>query len=110
MFAEKFEITLPELDEFGLLVDPQQWDENVAQLLAAEKELPVLTDAHWKIIYALRKHYAEFKVAPAMSRLCRREGMHISCVQELFCTCLTAWQVSGLPNPGEEAKSYLSAM
>ena len=110
MLAEKYEITLPEVDENGLLIDPQQWDESVAQLMAAEKGILVLTDAHWRIIHALRNYYAEFKVAPAMSRLCRKEGLSTNCVHELFCTCLTAWQVSGLPNPGEEAKSYMSAM
>ncbi len=110
MLAEKYEYYLPDLDENGLLVDPLQWTESVAQLLAEEKGLPVLTNAHWKIIRALRRHYAEFKVPPAMSRLCREQGMSVNCVHELFCTCLTAWQVSGLPDPGEEAKSYMSAM
>jgi len=110
MLAEKYEVSLPEFDENGLLVDPQQWDEALAQLLAEEKGLRVLNQAHWKIIYALRNYYAEYKVPPAMSRICRKEGMDINCVHELFCTCLNAWQVAGLPNPGEEAKSYLSAM
>jgi len=27
-----------------------------------------------------------------------------------FTTCLGAWRVAGLPNPGEEAKSYLNDM
>ena len=31
-------------------------------------------------------------------------------VNELFGYCLVAWRVSGLPNPGEEAKSYLGGM
>ena len=110
MLAEKHAINLPDLDEHGLLIDPQQWNEAVAQLLAAEKGISVLTDAHWAIIHALREHYAKFEFPPAMSHLCRKQGMSINCAHELFYTCLTAWQVSGLPNPGEEAKSYLSAM
>jgi len=27
----------------------------------------------------------------------------------LFPSCLAAWRIAGLPDPGEEAKAYLSA-
>jgi tRNA 2-thiouridine synthesizing protein E len=31
-------------------------------------------------------------------------------VNDLFGYCLVAWRVAGLPNPGEEARSYLGSM
>ncbi|NOZ52037.1 MAG: TusE/DsrC/DsvC family sulfur relay protein [Gammaproteobacteria bacterium] len=110
MLAKKYDIVLPEQDENGLLLNMQQWHEDVALLIAAQNGIDQLTEAHWQFIYALRAYYSEFNVAPPMSLLCRKQGIDTNCVQKLFCNCLTAWRVAGLPDPGEEAKSYLSAM
>lgn len=101
-------IPRPEFDEDGLLCDPEQWSESLAQTIAAREGLGVLTDPHWKIIYSLRAHYARFKVAPAMLQICNMHGQDKFWVHDLFHTCLNAWRVAGLPNPGEEAKTYLS--
>lgn len=98
----------PEFDEDGLLFNPEQWSESLAQIIAVREGLGVLTDAHWKIIYSLRAHYARFQVAPAMLQICNLHGQDKFWVHDLFHTCLNAWRVAGLPNPGEEAKTYLS--
>ena len=45
-----------------------------------------------------------------MRRVCHDAGIERHQVNELFGYCLVAWRVAGLPNPGEEAKSYLSDM
>jgi len=108
--AERHEVEIPVQDENGLLLDMHQWDEDVAVLIARQNGIEALSDAHWEFIHALRAYYLEFEVAPAMSLLCRKQGINTNCVQKLFCSCLTAWRVAGLPDPGEEAKSYLSAM
>jgi tRNA 2-thiouridine synthesizing protein E len=111
MYAErKVEVPVPDLDEYGLLVDAQQWNESVAHALAQLNDVGPLTEAHWRFIRALRSYYIKYRFPPAMSLICRKEGMDSHCVQRLFCTCLNAWRVAGLPDPGEEAKSYLSAM
>ncbi len=51
-----------ETDAEGYLVDPQQWDEEVAQRLAALESV-VLTDEHWSVIRFMRDFYAEHQVA-----------------------------------------------
>lgn len=101
--------TLP-LDEDGLLIDPTLWNESVAQDIAKQLGIAELNEGHWKVIHALREHYEKFGVAPAMSHICRRQGKEWQWAHELFHTCLNAWRIAGLPNPGEEAKSYLSDM
>ncbi len=101
---------LPELDENGLLKDPATWTESVARELAARDGIDELTADHWKIIHALREYYAKFGVAPAISQVCHDEGHDWHWAHDLFHTCLNAWRISGLPDPGEEAKSYLSGM
>jgi tRNA 2-thiouridine synthesizing protein E len=100
---------LPPLDDSGLLRDPKQWNEATAQALAEHFGVGPLNDEHWQVIRALRDHYARFGAAPAMIRVCRAHGRDGAWVHDLFHTCLNAWRVAGLPDPGEEAKTYLSA-
>jgi TusE/DsrC/DsvC family sulfur relay protein len=106
------QVQVPEVqfDEDRLLLDPEQWSEALARFIAVREEVGELREQHWQIIYALRAHYARFGAAPAMIQVCRLHGQSPHWVQDLFHTCLNAWRVAGLPNPGEEAKSYLSDM
>lgn len=101
---------LPELNENGLLRDPNAWTESAARKLAVSEGLGELTTDHWLIIHSLRDHYARFKAVPAMKLVCRTHGRDLHWLHELFPTCLSAWRIAGLPDPGEEAKSYLSDM
>ncbi len=101
----------PELfDEDGLIRDFASWSEPLAKSIAQDAGIGQLNDAHWKIIRAMREHFATLGVAPAMHRVCRDAGIERQQVNELFGYCLVAWRVAGLPNPGEEAKAYLSSM
>lgn len=101
---------LPPLDENGLLFDSNDWNESVAEELARLVGISKLSDDHWLVIYSLRDYYARFGVAPSMNNVCHANHKDGLWVHNLFTTCLNAWCVSGLPDPGEEAKSYLSGM
>ena len=104
-------ISTPELfDEDGLIRDFTSWSDSLGEMLAQDAGIGQLTEAHWKIIRAMREYYAKFGSAPAMFRICRDAGIERKQLNELFGYCLVAWRVAGLPNPGEEAKSYLSSM
>lgn len=100
----------PSFDEDGLLTNPETWNEVLACEIARRYELGELGAEHWEVIHTLREHYARHGVAPAMSQVCRSRHKDRYWVHDLFQTCLNAWRVAGLPNPGEEAKSYLSDM
>lgn len=110
MRAEVQPLQFPQFDEDGLLRDPARWNEALAQEIAKREGVGPLTDEHWKVIRSLRQHYDRFGAAPAMIQVCRLHGRPHGWVHDLFHTCLNAWRVAGLPNPGEEAKSYLSGM
>lgn len=99
-----------ELDEDGLLVDPSTWNVTVARDMALSLGVGDLTEDHWFVIDALREHYRKYGVAPAMSSICHSHGKKWDWTHDLFQSCLNAWRIAGLPNPGEEAKSYLSGM
>jgi TusE/DsrC/DsvC family sulfur relay protein len=104
-------IAAPELfDEDGLIRDFKSWSEALAEALAHEAGIGPLTESHWKVIRAMREHYVKFGAAPAMRGICRDAGVERQQINQLFGYCLVAWRVAGLPNPGEEAKSYLSSM
>jgi len=78
---------LPPLDEDGLLRDPQQWNETVAQLLADYYGVGALGTDHWQVISTLRAHYARFGAAPAMIQVCKLHGKDRHWVHDLFHTC-----------------------
>jgi tRNA 2-thiouridine synthesizing protein E len=104
-------IATPELfDEDGLIRDFASWSESLGETLAQDTGIGQLTEAHWKVIRAMREHYTNVGGALSMHRICRDAGIERQQVNELFGYCLVAWRVAGLPNPGEEAKAYLSGM
>lgn len=98
-----------EFDEAGLLRDPRNWTPELARELARQAGITELTDQHWAYINRLRDYYQRFHVPPPASRICRELHLGHGCGHELFPTCLQAWRIAGLPDPGEEAKAYLSA-
>jgi tRNA 2-thiouridine synthesizing protein E len=53
---------LPARDAEGYLVEPADWNEDVARTLAAEENL-VLDDDHWDAIRFMRDFYEEHQVA-----------------------------------------------
>lgn len=100
--------SLPPMDENTLLYNPADWDQSVAMALAHHLGINRLNEEHWAVIFALRSYYREFGVAPPMVSISHAMGKDKNWVHELFANSLNAWMISGLPNPGEEAKSYLS--
>lgn len=100
----------PMFDEDGLLIDPENWNPSLAQDVATQFGIARLSKDHWRVIHAIRSYFGKYGVAPAMGYVCYAQDQNKMCVHDLFGTCLNAWRVSGLPNPGEEAKSYLSDM
>lgn len=100
----------PVFDEYGLLTNPEIWNEALAVRIANHWQIEKLTEDHWKIIRALREHYEKFGVAPTMHNICHQYGHKSGWAHDLFHSCLNAWRVAGLPDPGEEAKSYMSDM
>jgi dissimilatory sulfite reductase related protein len=96
-----------EFDEDGFLLDPNTWNAELARELARADGIGELGDEHWKVLEELRKHYLRSGAIPAMQHVCKTNHLDPKCVHDLFHTTREAWRVAGLPNPGEEAKSYM---
>jgi tRNA 2-thiouridine synthesizing protein E len=98
----------PEFDENGFLVNPDNWTDEVANLIAMREGLFPLTTQQWQIIYALREHYMKTGGVPALRHICHHEHMDDHCVTSLFHQDVKeAWRLAGLPDPGEEARAYM---
>ncbi len=50
-------------DVEGYMVDPDDWNEDLARLLAATESLE-LTEAHWPVLCFMHEYWQENKVAP----------------------------------------------
>lgn len=55
-------IEMPTRDAEGYLVEPDEWNEEVAKALGAELEID-LNDDHWDVIRFMRRYYEEHQIA-----------------------------------------------
>lgn len=111
MTATARKLPVPTLfDEDGLISDFSFWTEDLARELAREEAVGPLDERHWQIIRALRAEYERLASVSSIRNVCHQAGIDRGAVNELFGYCLVAWRIAGLPNPGEEAKSYLGGM
>ena len=65
-------------DEAGFLIDPNDWDEQVARIIAAEENIE-LTPEHWAVIEFIRRYLDQHHIAPdarfAFAMLAERNGL-----------------------------------
>lgn len=102
------EVGVPlKFDEDGFLAEPKQWNEGLAQQIANQVGIGELSDAHWAVILQLRDHYLKSGALVPASHACEVSQLDPQCVEDLFRNMRVAWRIAGLPNPGEEAKSYM---
>jgi len=94
-------------DEDGFLKQPQLWNEQIARMVAKMDGLDELTDQHWTIIKSLRDYYVNFGSPPMFHHVSIENNLDKHCIEQLFHSQREAWRVAGLPNPGEEAKTYM---
>lgn len=94
-------------DPDGFLLDPAMWSESLADRIAQSDGLGKLNETQIGLLLALRGEYAKNGSVPALRHVCHITGQGADCMQPLFPTPREAWRLAGLPNPGEEAKSYM---
>ncbi|MFP5410772.1 MAG: TusE/DsrC/DsvC family sulfur relay protein [Gammaproteobacteria bacterium] len=98
---------LPRFDTDGFLLDPDQWSEPFAEQTARCDGIGPLDELQMTLLRILRREYARHRSVTALSHVCHLAGEPPDCMQHLFPDAREAWRLAGLPNPGEEAKSYL---
>lgn len=99
----------PRVDADGHLHNPGEWNAAVAEELARRRGI-TLTPAHWVVLDALREYYFHFGSVPSVDAVCRFFGDKREHVRALFETCLDAWLIAGLPNPGDVERARMRLM
>ncbi len=98
-----------EMDNEGFLMNPDEWNDQLAEWLAKKEGLDELNVARWQVIHALRDYYKEHQHVPNFKELCKNAHQTDAyCMERLFDNNGSkAWRIAGLPNPGEEINAYL---
>lgn len=91
-----------EVNEEGFLAHPEDWNREVAEILAQTEEgIEQLTDDHWAVIDFIRGYYSEKSLAPMVRKVCKTTGFSLKHIFELFPSgpAKGACKVAGLPKP-----------
>ncbi len=94
-------------DPDGFLLDADMWSQDLASRIAQNDGLGQLSEEQFDLLLTLRSEYAKHASVTALSHVCHLTGQDADCMQQLFPSPREAWRLAGLPNPGEEAKTYM---
>ena len=90
-----------DVDAHGSLIEPNDWNEEVAHVLAEATVLTPLTEDHWRVIMFVREYFLAYETAPMLREILKRTGLGERRVRQLFplscreCMC----RIAGLPRP-----------
>ena len=88
------------VDGEGFLQQPDQWNRDIAEAMAADLGLS-LTDRHWLVIDYMRKTYLETGQAPTIRSLGKQSGVPVKELYQLFPKgpAKLAAKLAGIPKP-----------
>lgn len=76
-----------EMDVYGFLDPPEQWDHGFAEGMAAMVGIyNGLSERHWQLIHYLRKKFLEEETVPVLVLACADNGMRLTELRSLFPT------------------------
>lgn len=73
-----------EFDEEGFMVNPEDWTEEIAKVLAKEVGINELNDEHWKVIEFSRTDFQEKGEPPTLRRITKVGGVPTKSLYKLF--------------------------
>jgi tRNA 2-thiouridine synthesizing protein E len=90
-----------DVDTEGFLTDPTQWNEQIAEAIAAGNGIPELTDRHWLVVHFMRERYLQTGTAPSIRSLGKESGVPITELYQLFPKgpAKLAAKIGGIPKP-----------
>jgi dissimilatory sulfite reductase related protein len=89
------------VDAEGFLLDPAQWDRDLAERIARESGISELTDRHWLVIDFMRERFLTSGTAPSIRSLGKESGVPVKELYELFPKgpAKLAAKIGGIPKP-----------
>ena len=90
-----------DVDAEGFMTDPSQWNERIAEAIAAQHGIPELTERHWQVVRFMRNTYLETGSAPSIRALGKTSGVPIKELYQLFPKgpAKLAAKIGGIPKP-----------
>ena len=90
-----------DVNDEGFLTEYQQWDEDLAPILAGYAGIEELTDEHWKVIRFLRADFPARKETATLRRVSAVGGFDMKELFELFPgkPAKKMSYIAGLPKP-----------
>lgn len=85
------------IDNQGFLTNLDDWNEEVAQVLARHEGLSALDDYQMEVIRFMREYFRKFKAFPILNYVCKNVNQQRKCVRERFVDPMKAWKIAGLP-------------
>lgn len=73
-----------DVNEEGFLTKPEQWDEELAVLLASYAGVDELTEAHWAAVRFVRADMLKTGASPTLHRMRKVGGLDTKPLFELF--------------------------
>ena len=101
MTAPEMTTLPPDTDAEGFLLDPHQWNEQIAADLARVNGIDALTDRHWLVVRFLRDTFLRTGAAPSIRALGKESGVPVKELYELFPKgpAKLAAKIGGIPKP-----------
>ncbi len=90
-----------DVDAEGFLTSPEQWNERIAEAIAAGGGIPQLTDRHWLVVRFMRDRYLATGTAPSIRSLGKESGVPVKELYQLFPKgpAKLAARIGGIPKP-----------
>ena len=89
------------VDAEGFLTDPAQWTEELAVRIAAENDVPELSERHWQVVRFMRDRFLTTGSAPTIRALGKESGVSVKELYALFPKgpAKLAAKIGGIPKP-----------
>jgi len=89
------------VDAEGFLKHPEQWDAGVAETIAREAGIELLTERHWQVVKFMRDRFLTTGSAPSIRTLGKESGVAIKELYQLFPKgpAKLAAKIGGIPKP-----------
>ena len=73
-----------DIDAEGFLTRPEQWNEEIAEAIARDNNIPELTERHWLVVRFMRDRYLATGSAPSIRSLGKESGVPVKELYQLF--------------------------
>lgn len=97
MAEENYAGTEVRVDGEGYLLEPANWNEEIARGLARREGIGELTEEMMEIVKFLRSYYHKFNAFPILNYVCKNLHQARDCMSEEFINPEKAWKIAGLP-------------